>query len=542
MVAALYLLLACAPEPADPVVTEAPSPFVPLDAPRLLRRMSLDLRGVLPTVAEFDAVEADAAQVDVLRDTFLVDARLEDRLVALFAEQWHTRVDAFDADWYDFGLEAKDEFRFEQSVGEEPLRLLAYVATHDRPWTEIVTADYLLSNELLADLWPVEYPEGASGWQVSRWTDGRPPAGVLASNGLWWRYSTNPFNQNRTRAAAMFRLLVCEDFHARPVSFANASAGFEAEESGERIKEDPYCVACHATIEPAASTLFGFWWFRQNSPTEMVQYHAEREGLGVEALGAEPAWFGEPVVGLEDLGRHIAADGRFAECAARTMATALWRRDTVLDDQPRIEALEAAFVGADMRMPVLLRDLTDGAEYRAGSVTPEALVAVAEREITVRLFSPDLLAGVIEDLTGWTWVSFGFDQLRNDTFGYRLLANGVDGEHVTRPGQDPTLTWALVASRAAEAAAYTAVQHDLVAGASPRQLLQTVTLETAPESEAFQAELSALHWRLLARRATADDLAALTALWSSLESTTGAEGAWKGVLAALLQHPEFLSY
>jgi hypothetical protein len=543
MVTALLLMLACAPDVAEPpVVTEVASPFVSLDGPRLLRRMSLDLRGVLPTVAELDAVEADATQVDVLRDTFLQDPRLEGRLVALFSEQWHTLVDQFAADWYDFGLTSEDEFRFEQSIGEEPLRLLAYVATHDRPWTEIVTADYMLSDELLASMWPVAYPEGGTGWQVSQWTDGRPPAGVLVSNGLWWRYSTNPFNQNRTRAAAMFRLLVCEDFHARPVSFADASAGFEAEESDTRIKDDPYCVACHATIEPAASALFGFWWFRQNSPTEMVRYHAEREQLGIDTLGAAPAWFGEPVVGLEDLGRHIAEDGRFPECAARTMATAMWRRDTVLEDQPRIEALEAAFVAADMRMPVLLRDLTDGPEYRAGAVTADAPVEVAAREITVRLLSPDLLGGVIEDLTGWTWVSFGFDQLHNDTFGYRMLANGVDGEHVTRMAQDPTITWSLVSARAAEAAAHTAVEHDLVNGTSPRQLLQSVTLASTPDGAEFQAELAALHWRLLARRATADDLLALTTLWSALEPTGGAKGAWKGVLAALLQHPEFLSY
>ena len=54
----------------------------------------------------------------------------------------------------------------------------------------------------------------------ARYTDGRPAAGVLATNGLWWRYTTTDSNMNRTRAAAISRLLLCEDFMARPVSFA----------------------------------------------------------------------------------------------------------------------------------------------------------------------------------------------------------------------------------------------------------------------------------------------------------------------------------
>jgi hypothetical protein len=543
----LLALFACAPAPSPVVVAPVADPLVPMDDVRLLRRLSLDLRGVLPSVEELDAVEADGAQVDIYRDQFLADPRLEGRLVALFAEQWHTLVDAFDVDVYDFDLTGEDAYRFQRSVGEEPLRLLAYVATHDRPWSEIVTADYTVANELLAGVWPLAYPEGGEGWEVSTYTDDRPAAGVLASNGLWWRYSTNPFNQNRTRAAAVFRLLVCEDFPARPVSFATATEGFEGVSSADRIQSDPYCLACHASIEPLASALFGFWWFRQNSPTEMVTYHAEREMLGADALNAEPAWFGEPVAGLEDLGRHVAADGRFSECAARTMATALWRRDTVLEDQPRIEALESAFVDGGMRMPVLLRDLTDTPEYRAGAVTDDAPEAVSAREVTVRLLGPEVLATVVEDLTGWRWEHGGYDQLGNDLFGYRMLMNGVDGVYITRPAQDPTLTWALVTARTAEASAYIAVQHDLVQGTSPRLLLQTVTATTPASDPVFQDELAALHWRLLARRATADDLAALTELWSTLYEADGSREtsvivAWTGVLAALLQHPEFLSY
>ena len=39
------------------------------------------------------------------------------------------------------------------TVYEEPLRLIEYVITHDRPYTEIVTADYTISDPISAVVW-----------------------------------------------------------------------------------------------------------------------------------------------------------------------------------------------------------------------------------------------------------------------------------------------------------------------------------------------------------------------------------------------------
>ena len=64
-------------------------------APRLARRMSLDLRGILPTSAELDLVEADPSQLSTLRDAWLEDPHFEERLVRLLGERWQTRVDEF---------------------------------------------------------------------------------------------------------------------------------------------------------------------------------------------------------------------------------------------------------------------------------------------------------------------------------------------------------------------------------------------------------------------------------------------------------------
>ena len=191
----MILLLACVTPDAPPDEAE----LVPLAAPRLLRRISLELRGVLPTADELDAVEADPHAVDELVDSYLADSRFEERVAVLLGERWHTRVDAFDIRHYEYDLPDDQEYAFEAAVGAEPLRLAAHVVATDAPWTDVVTADYTMANDLLGAIWPLDYPEGATGWQEAHYTDGRPAVGVLATNGLWWRYATSTFNQSRSR-------------------------------------------------------------------------------------------------------------------------------------------------------------------------------------------------------------------------------------------------------------------------------------------------------------------------------------------------------
>ena len=130
---------------------------------------------------------------------YLDDEKFERTLMLHLSEVWHTRVDEFDIVTDDFNLDpAVWWYPFNRAVGEEPLRLMSYIASNDLPWTEIVTADYTMANELLSDIFPVEYPEGGIGWQPAQYTDGRPSVGILATNGLWWRYPTDSFNMNRS--------------------------------------------------------------------------------------------------------------------------------------------------------------------------------------------------------------------------------------------------------------------------------------------------------------------------------------------------------
>jgi hypothetical protein len=258
---ALIVLLSCGgpqaeSEPETVHSSEEAYRLQALDAPRLLRRLSLDLRGVLPTARALDAVERNPDKLTDFTDRYLDDPRLEDRLVSLYAERWQTRLDDFEVDHWEYGFDDVDEFVYEQSIGEEPLRLMARIAVDDRPWTEVVTSPTTMANEITARIWPIDRPAG-QGWQESRYTDGRPAAGVLATNGMWWRYVTTQSNMNRGRVAALVKLLACQDLLARPVELSGSVSLADEDASAEAIRTEPACQSCHATVEPIAASLFG---------------------------------------------------------------------------------------------------------------------------------------------------------------------------------------------------------------------------------------------------------------------------------------------
>lgn len=537
----LLLALACAPGPEAVLDTAARADAIdevaPLSAPRLLRRLSLDLRGVVPSIEELDAVEADPSRVTTYRDAWLDDPRLEQRLVELLAEQWRTRIDEFDARSYDYDLRPTEEFEFERSIGEEPLRLMAHVAMQDQPWSTTVTTDVTMVNPMLASIWPVSYPAGATGWQEGRYTDDRPAAGVLTTNGLWWRYSTNPFNLGRSRAAAILKHLLCEDFLARPVSFAPAEGATTSGESANAALGEPYCMACHAALEPLAATTFGFWWRTQYSAIEMRTYHAEREPMGEVYLGVAPGYFGAPLTGLADLGAHIAADPRFHRCAVETAGSMLLRRALVEGDHDRVNVWLDAYRAAGDRYKAALRAITDDPMYRAGAVADDADGAIHGRASTARLMSVDQIQSSLDALSGYRWTSEGYELLGVDTIGFRVLGGGVDGMTVVRAQQDPNLTWALVVERLAQAGAHAWVARDL-AGSDAPQELTLVTRESRPGDDAFRGQLRALYWHLYAERPDDAWVAEAEALWTgALASEASPEGAWVVVLSAMLRDP-----
>jgi hypothetical protein len=497
------------------------TPDVPSEEPRLsptalLARISLDLRGVRPSLEELAAVEADPDALSRLADSYLEDPRFGDRVADLFALAYRTRLDRFTPDAAEFGMDAASDPAFQAAIGDEPLRLLAYIAMNDRPWTEIATADYTMANEVLAQAWPVAYPEGATGWQPVSWTDGRPPAGVLSTNGLWWRYTSTMENYNRGRANAASRILLCQDFLARPVSFPRSDAAPGSEELLAQTATDPSCTPCHYPLDPLGSFFYGFdYFYEPYYMTPEYNRHAEQGWLG--GTGLAPSYFGQPASGLDQLGALIAADPRFVSCTVEQVFEGLLHREAEVGEFGRLVSHREAFLDGDLRLKALVRSMIADDVYTGRSDA-----------FTRKLLPAEILASAVEDLTGYRWRAAGYDLLTTDTTGFRTLAGGFDGSAVTQPIRRPNPTVVLVQQRLAELAAPWAVEH-----ASENGLFG----DADPDET-----IDLLFRRTLSRPPTPAEALEARALWDVVQAEVDTDEARAAVLTLLLRHPDFLLY
>lgn len=550
MVNLLLLLAACGSEPAssDAPASDAaprvdPATALPaMDDAAVLTRASLDLRGVRPTIEELDRVAADPDQLDVLVQEYLDDPRFGDRVVDLYSEVFLTRADFYTLTASTLGLDSQP--RFAKSVGEEPLQVLARIAREDLPYPELVTGDWTMANEVTASIWPVTH-DGTAGWQLSRYTDGRPAAGVLAGNGLWWRYTSTASNANRKRANQISRIFLCNDYLVRPIEFDRDVDLLDQDAVDDAITNDPGCVSCHASLDPLAGYLFGFWTYNDQSYVDLGTYHPERERLWADYLDASPGYYGEPGDTLADLGVQIAQDPRFAQCAVETAWTLMLRRPPTVADTDAITAHREAFLAGELRMDALYASIVSDPRYRAADVDHPLADEVGA--VPLKLVTADLLATQVEDLTGFRWTWQEYDMMQTDVVGLRTLAGGADGQTVSQSATSPNATLVLVQERLAEAAAWHAVTTEMEAEPGARSLFTRIDLEATPADDpaGAAAQVQHLHRRIFGRTVAAEseEVLAHLALFDDLYALDGsAPAAWAGVLTAMLRDPDLLLY
>lgn len=533
----LALLAACGQEepPERTAVDPEPEPIVydyePLSAARILTRASLDLRGIRPSESELQQVEEDPAQLEALVDTYLADAALETQVRELFTDVFLTRTDAYLIDVFSFPLQPWEQDRLQREAGEEPVRIVARVVAEDRPIDEIVTGDWTMANGLLAKVFPVERPEG-SGWKESHYVDGRPAAGVLATNGMWWRYDSTFSNANRKRANAISKTLLCDDYLARPVDFDRTVNVLDEEGIENSLRENPACAACHDSLDPLASYLYGFSWYAIGGD-EVTLYHPSRELGWIDRTGMEPAYQGEPGRTLEDLGAQISADPRFAQCMTRHVAEGLIGHEV---DEDLIEEHTAALLANGRALRPAIRSVVDSPAYRAA--TDEGVPGGAT---PAKLAAPALMASQVEALTGFRMVDGqDTDLLTSDLIGYLTLAGGADGYAVSERADRPTPTVLLVHERLAESAASFAVRTASSGGVVPMLPELDLAWRPATDQQAMDEVLTAAQRRALGH---ADHTEELLELWEVLYGLDeDPELAWTGVLSAILRDPDALLY
>ena len=545
MVVALALLLAgCAGTDAPPSTNypadEAPGDgYAGPDPIAQLFRASLDLRGVRPSLEEIARIDADPEAYGSLVDSFLADTRFGERLISMYSEVYLTRSDSYSVSATDFGLSSEQQFEFARSVGDETLRVFAHIVENDLPYTELVTADWTMANPLLAEIWPIQYPEGESGWAVSQYTDSRPAAGVLSTNSMWWRYMSNASNANRGKANAISKIFLCNNYLNKDIDFDRSVNLLDNDALNDALKSNPGCAACHSSLDPLASFLWGTYYVDYRSAADLKYYHPEREYMWESYGGVEPAYYGQPGYGLEDLGRFIAADPRFLECAVEQVFKLLSQREADIGDMDKLGAWRNSFIANDLSLKTVFRAVALDADYRSTE-------AGDGERATRKMVTADILGSQIEDLTGFVFYSNGVPILETDSGGLRTLAGGIDGKNVTRPATEPMTTLVLVQERYAQAAASHVVANDRDNPDQARLFHEIDFHETPKNGEAQMVrQIQSLHLRLFGHHVAEDgpEVEANLALWEDLyEVSLTNEEAWAGLLTVLLRDPDFLFY
>jgi hypothetical protein len=561
-------------DPATPRDTDPPGPAAttPLDPAAGLARASMALRGVRPTPDELRAVVADPTLTAGYIDAWLRDPRFAATVQDLYADVLFVRSP--DATLPQLGPHLRTPRKqLQDAVANEPLRLIERVVTDDLPFTTVVTADWTVLDATGASLWRGHGydPEGADVQQVPH-TDGRPAAGLLTTNGLWVRHASMGANYNRGRANAVSRALLCVDHLDRDVPIDGSVDLTDDDAVADAVDTNPACVSCHQSLDPIASTLWPIFPQIDVGAVGLAYLSGCVGPLGdlcyparlwtPELTGAwrllrtrPPGLSGQPVDDLGGLGAAIAADPRFATCAADRFWSYLTQ--TPLDEVP-------FEVSAELTTTFLDAGLSARALAQAVVTHPRFLARAAERpEIDADLpgpliARPEQLGRMVEALTGFQWTQsvdgpectlldlncYGDVELTtDDVYGFRAMAGGVDGASVLVPVHHPTPVQQLALTALAEDAAGFLMRTELDLPAADRRLLRLVEADTTDEI-AIRAQLADLHLTVLSEVVdpAGAEVDATWQLWQAVHARSTPRRAWTATLAALLQAPQAWMY
>ncbi len=320
---------------------------VVLASPRkTLRRAALIFAGRLPTEAEYAAVEGGDESVlratirglmegpqfheFLLRasnDRLLTDGKMVgiDPNVASFVDftnEYYRRVkiaEAIDDEraWNDLGnWHDRTQFGFRRA----PLELIAHVAENDLPYTEILTADYIMANPWAAAAYGaptqfddsddvhefkksriVSYYRKGDGFEeeydpissLTRVLDPGPllttypHAGILNTTAFLQRYPTTATNRNRARARWTYYHFLGLDVEK---SASRTTDPVALADTNNPTMHNPACTVCHSVLDPVAGAFQnysdeGYYKHAWGGLDSLDDLYKEKEGPSLTTAG-----------------------------------------------------------------------------------------------------------------------------------------------------------------------------------------------------------------------------------------------------------------
>ncbi len=271
-----------------------------LSAQQTLRKAAILLAGRLPTEAEKNQLNAqgDASLRPLIR-SFMTGANFSQYLEEgansqLLTDKWmNNRTPALDLIYaggrfpyvqarlgplqeaIDNATDDASRLQAQQAFGESwlntnfglakaPLKLITHVVNNERPYSEVLLADYLMVNPYTNDVYNtgVSFSDNNNRdlWLPAQITDGYlngdiPHAGLLTDTMWLARYPSTDTNRNRARARWAYYFFLGVDIEGTATRPTDAAALMD---TNNPSLNNPACTVCHIVMDPVAATFQNF--------------------------------------------------------------------------------------------------------------------------------------------------------------------------------------------------------------------------------------------------------------------------------------------
>ena len=547
---------------------------------RLLRRVTLSLAGRLPTEQELAAVDKGGLKaVDAALDSVLQKDAFYERRQEAFNDILLTRgydgngeevlsYDHFKSRlWYQerdprkaadgdkklpYSHPEMVEYTkliadYREGLLREPLELITYLVRNERPFTEIVTADYTMVSPYTArgydifeelkdkfddpddpyEFIPARIPalQSRNGRQKQESETGfYPHAGLLSSFQYLKRYPTTETNRNRLRVRMYFEHFLGIDIMQLAPRVNDAAAITAKYEIPTMQAAD--CVVCHKVIDPIAGLYQDFYALDGKGiygPRKDGWYEDMfSAGFETEDLPSEEQWRS-----LQWLGERTVRDPRFAT----TMVEHVWRilsgrkpllppediddpmfsarRRAYREQRDEIEQIASRFIAADYNLKVVFKELVQSKFYRAdglaAAVNDPRRMAELDDVGVVRLLSPEQLERKIVAVFGQSWGGLKKNYTKID-----ILYGGIDSKQITERMATPSVLMGAIQRIMANEVACRNVALDFSREPEQRHLFPNIEPTVVPSDDPsankqIRQAIVFLHDRILGVEHAADD-------------------------------------
>ncbi|MFV8754284.1 DUF1588 domain-containing protein [Nannocystaceae bacterium ST9] len=531
-----------------------------LDDVETLRKASLSLVGRLPTREEEATVlNLGVEGLDQVLTSMMSEEAFLDRVVEIYNDQLLTdryfpdvgALDLLDSEtypgayWFE-AIEDENERniarrRSNEAVAREALELIAHVIRNDRPFSEILTADYVVVNPWSAKVYGVNASFKDAN-DPSEFVEakllGVPHAGVLTTHMFMNRFPTTPTNRNRHRARMVFKLFLATDV----LKLAERPIDPTSIQDFNPTREAAACTVCHGNIDPVAGTMQNFDEAGRYAPPDAGWYPE----MFAPGFGDTPLPTDKKLSSEQWLASQVVADPRFAASMVNIVFFALTGDEPLHEpndpaatdylakliafdvQNAELSRIADEFVAANFDIKLVFRQIIESPYYRAKAfepnwdeetaASPEAAQKLAELAAvgTARWLTPEQLERKIRAVTGYPW-----QRSLNDTnyllsFNeYRIFYGGIDSDTIVERMTVPNGIMTSVADRMANEVACWNTARDFTKPAAVRVLFPYVEPGFEPEdtngfeipavTEAIRANIQYLHWHLLGEELDIDD-------------------------------------